>query len=273
MMQVRGLINGQDWFDLRQYRLDPPYGANVHWSRLVDLPIAGITLALRLFMSGAMAEKIAVAAAPLLPMLVTMGAIGALTRRRIGATAVAVALGLLLCAHSVRGMWAPLRIDHHGWQLAMLSLAMLALTDRRPARGGAMLGLATALSLSIGLEMLLYLAAAGGAVALMWVRDQREAPRLAAYGVQRQSPAGLRRLVAGVAVDARGGGSCGRAPDAVEDGKLGEAAAVRRGGGGGRGGDLRDQLAALPGPARRQHSGAGGDVAEPRPGGAAHLHA
>lgn len=191
MMQVRGLINGQDWFDLRQYRLDPPYGANVHWSRIVDLPIAGIMLFLRLFMSGAMAEKIAVAAAPLLPMLVTMGAIALLTRRTIGGTAIPVALGLLLCAHSVRGMWAPLRIDHHGWQLAALSFAMLALTDRRPARGGLTLGLATAFSLSIGLEMLLYLAAAGAAVALMWVRDQAQAPRLAAYGASLAAGCGV----------------------------------------------------------------------------------
>ena len=46
MMQVRALIAGQDWYDLRQHRLNPPFGADIHWSRLVDLPIAGIKLAL-----------------------------------------------------------------------------------------------------------------------------------------------------------------------------------------------------------------------------------
>ena len=40
IMQVRALLNGQGWYDLRQYRLNPPTGANIHWSRLVDLPIA-----------------------------------------------------------------------------------------------------------------------------------------------------------------------------------------------------------------------------------------
>ena len=40
IMQVRALLHGQGWYDLRQYRLDPPWGANIHWSRLVDLPIA-----------------------------------------------------------------------------------------------------------------------------------------------------------------------------------------------------------------------------------------
>ena len=40
MMQVRALLAGQGWYDLRQYRLNPPFGADIHWSRLVDLPIA-----------------------------------------------------------------------------------------------------------------------------------------------------------------------------------------------------------------------------------------
>ena len=47
IMQVRGLLHGQGWYDLRQYRLDPPFGADIHWSRLVDLPIAGIRLLLQ----------------------------------------------------------------------------------------------------------------------------------------------------------------------------------------------------------------------------------
>src|SRR5262245_42829206 len=32
MMQVRGLLHGQGWFDLAQHRL---VGSNIHWSRLV----------------------------------------------------------------------------------------------------------------------------------------------------------------------------------------------------------------------------------------------
>ncbi|HEX6411256.1 MAG TPA: AcrB/AcrD/AcrF family protein, partial [Sphingomicrobium sp.] len=44
MSQVRALLGGQDWFDLRQYKLNPPAGADIHWSRLVDLPIAGLIL-------------------------------------------------------------------------------------------------------------------------------------------------------------------------------------------------------------------------------------
>ena len=183
MSQVRALIAGQGWYDLRNYRLDPPYGASIHWSRIVDLPIAAIMLLLKPLVGGAAAERAAVAAAPLLPMAVAMVAVAVAARRLIDPKAFALAVGLLLCAHSARGMWAPLRIDHHGWQLAMLGLAMLSLTDPKRARGGLLLGLATAVSLSIGLELLVYLAAAGAASALMWVRDAREGRRLLTYGV------------------------------------------------------------------------------------------
>lgn len=182
MMQVRGLLAGQDWYDLRQYRLDPPFGANIHWSRLVDLPIAGIMLVLRPLLGGPLAEKTAVAIAPLLPMAVAMGALAFTSRRLVSPKAFALAIALLLCAHSARGMWSPLRIDHHGWQLAMLSLGIAGLADARPSRGGLLLGGATAVSLTIGLELLVYFAVAGAAVALMWVRDPLQGRRLSTYG-------------------------------------------------------------------------------------------
>jgi hypothetical protein len=182
IMQVRGLLAGQGWYDLRQYRLNPPWGADIHWSRLVDLPIAGIRLALAPLVGGPAAERAAAALAPLLPMGVAMAAVAATARRLIAPGAFALAVALLLCGHSVRGMWAPLRIDHHGWQLALLAVSVAALVDPKRARGGALLGIASALSLVIGLEMLLYLALGGGIVVLMWVRDPAEGRRLAAYG-------------------------------------------------------------------------------------------
>jgi hypothetical protein len=182
IMQVRGLIAGQGWFDLRQYRLNPPAGADIHWSRLVDLPIAGLKLALAPLLGGPAAERAAVAIAPLLPMAVAMAAVAATARRLIAPSAFALAIAILLCGHSARGQWSPLRIDHHGWQLAFLAVSVAALVDLRRARGGAMVGVASALSLVIGLEMLLYLALAGAILVLMWVRDPAEGRRLATYG-------------------------------------------------------------------------------------------
>jgi hypothetical protein len=182
MMQVRDLLRGQDWYDLRQYRLNPPYGADVHWSRLVDLPIAGIKLMLAPLIGGAAAERWAVATAPLLPLLAAMAALAVTARRLIAPQAFALAVALFLCGHSARNQFVPLRIDHHGWQLALLAVGVMALADPKRARGGALLGLATALSFSIGLEMLLYFALLGAAAVLMWIHDGGQARRLAAYG-------------------------------------------------------------------------------------------
>jgi len=179
MMQVRALLGGQGWYDLAQHRMA---GSNIHWSRLVDLPIAGLKLAFTPLFGGRAAETIAVAVAPLLPMLVAMQAIALTTRRLVSPYAYLLAITFLACSGSVVGMWQPLRIDHHGWQLAFLAWNVAALTDPKPLRAGILLGLATALSLIIGLEMILYLAAAGAIVVLMWVRDG-EPRRLFAYGV------------------------------------------------------------------------------------------
>src|SRR5690349_12129776 len=116
IMQVRALLHGQRWYDLRQHRVNPPIGANIHLSRLVDLPIAGL-------------------------------------------------------------------IDHHGWQLALLALGISAVADPKRVRGGLTLGIASALSLAIGLEMLIYLALSGVAMVLFWVDDRDERERLGAYAV------------------------------------------------------------------------------------------
>jgi hypothetical protein len=198
MMQVRGLIlEGQGWYDLRQYRMNAPDGLNVHWSRLVDLPIAGIYLLLTPFMDGAAAERWAVAVAPMLPLLIVMFALALTARRLLSPFAFWLALALIVCGGSSLAQFAPTRIDHHGWQLAMLSLAVAGLADPRRARGGITLGVASAVSLVVGLEMLLYLALAGAAVGFSWVRDPAEGRRLAAYGISFSGAAALGFLVFG----------------------------------------------------------------------------
>ena len=88
-------------------------------------------------------------------------------------------------------MFAPERIDHHGWQLAMLSLTVAGLSDPKGARGGAIVGAASAVSLSIGLEMMPYAAMAGAIIALQWIWDRDEA-RAASRAMRWRSAAGPR---------------------------------------------------------------------------------
>lgn len=195
MMQVRGLLHGQGWFDLRQYRLNPPFGANIHWSRLVDLPLAGLILLLRPFVGGADAERAAVAIAPLLPYLLLLFGLGLTIRRLVDRRAFVLAFAALFFAGSTNGMFMPERIDHHGWQLALLALSVASLADPKRGRGGVALGISTALSLAIGLEMLIYLAIAGTAMVLFWVDDRQERERLRAYAVALAGGTALAFLV------------------------------------------------------------------------------
>ncbi|MFV0624094.1 AcrB/AcrD/AcrF family protein [Sphingomonas sp. ac-8] len=191
LMQVRGLLAGQGWYDLRQYRLNPPGGLDIHWSRLVDLPIAALILILKPFTGTPLAERLACGIAPLLPLGVALVALAATVRRLVAPMAWPLAILFLFGCSATLPMFMPMRIDHHGWQLACLSLTVAGLADPRKGRGGALVGLSSAVSLTIGLELLPYCAMAGGLVALRWVWDRAEARRLALYGATLAGGSGL----------------------------------------------------------------------------------
>ena len=184
LMQVRAWLAGQGWYDLRQYRLDPALGGfDIHWSRLVDLPIAGLILAFKPFVGTATAEKWACGLAPLLPLALAMAGLSLAVRRLVAPWAWPVALIVLMGCASTMSMFAPMRIDHHGWQLAFLAMTVAGLADPRRARGGAVVGLSSAASLTIGLEMLPYCAMAGAIIALRWIWDRADVRRMQVYGL------------------------------------------------------------------------------------------
>ena len=183
IMQVRALLHGQDWSDLRQYRLNPPEGANIHWSHLVDLPIAGLILLTKPLFGGLLAEKIAVTLAPLIPLGVALTGLGLTARRLVAPGAYLLAAAIPISFVTAMTMFMPLRIDHHGWQLAMLTLVLAGLADRQAMRGGLTIGAATALSLVIGLETLPWLAVAGAGVAFRWMITPDQSPRMRGYAL------------------------------------------------------------------------------------------
>ncbi len=191
-LQVRDwLFNGQSWWDLSQHRMDPPGGANIHWSRLVDLPIAALMLFFRLFTDGARADQLAVGVAPLIPLLVLMLALAFLARRLARSDdghgehghGWFAAMLLPLGAGMGLSMYMPLRIDHHGWQLALTATTLAGLVDRKWRRGGVIAGVSSAASVIIGMEMLVYLAAAGALIALRWVLKEGAARRMRPYAL------------------------------------------------------------------------------------------
>ena len=215
-MQVRALLHGQGWYDLRDYRMNPPFGANIHWSRLVDLPIAGLILGLRPFLGGAAAERWAVAIAPMIPYLLLLYSVALTARRlhcsrRLSASLPRPVLRAVEQRDVLAGADRPSR-------LAARTARAQHHLDRRPEQGraaGSCSGFRTALSLAIGLEMIIYLAFAGVAMVLFWVEDadERRAAEdlcrvagrcdralLPRVRIERQLVRRLRRTFAGVAV-------------------------------------------------------------------------
>ncbi|WEK45369.1 MAG: hypothetical protein P0Y56_10005 [Candidatus Andeanibacterium colombiense] len=181
LVQVRDLLAGQNWFDLHQYRIDPGASPIMHWSRLVDVPLAATMLLLRPLLGAAHAELVATVAVPLLTLAVVLAAAGHIATRLCGRN-VAV-LACLVCGMSppLLSQLQPLRIDHHGWEVVTVLLALAALMTRRPWRGGALAGIALAAGLSISLEILPLAAAFGAVLLLRWLRDPRERGWLAAF--------------------------------------------------------------------------------------------
>lgn len=181
LAQVRDWIGGQRWFDVTQYRVYPPAGGPMHWSRIVDLPIADLILTFRPFVGMAGAEILACIMVPLL----LLGALTWATYRaggRIGGTAVAlVSVPLLLTSPSILVQFTPLRIDHHGWQILMAAVALGGLFDPRAARGGMVTAIALAVWLQISSEGLPYAALVAGVLALRQLVEPHEARRFVAY--------------------------------------------------------------------------------------------
>ena len=85
LVEVRDLIGGQGWFDLFQYRLDPP-GTLMHWSRLIDAPLAALILLLKPLLGMHDAEAVTLYFWPALLFAVALMLVAAIRseERRVG---------------------------------------------------------------------------------------------------------------------------------------------------------------------------------------------
>src|SRR3546814_13388023 len=105
------------------------------------------------------ADRLASGIARLLPLLLVMLALGFVMRRLVGGNSWVIAIFVPLSAAMALSMFMPMRIDHHGLQLAMTLVALAGLADDRPVRGGLIAGFANAVSVAIGMEIICYLCA------------------------------------------------------------------------------------------------------------------
>jgi hypothetical protein len=185
LVEVRDYLAGAPWTDLHQMRLAPPDGVLMHWSRLIDWPIATLIRITQPFTGREMAEIIAVTAWPLLLYLVFFFGITAVAKRLAGPDALFPALAFAIFASPATGMFMPGHITHHNAQIALFSvlLALVVRIDRGEVIG-IFAGVTAALMMAIGLETLPLIGIIGGGLALTWAfSPERIRPGLNGFGL------------------------------------------------------------------------------------------
>ncbi|MEN9682850.1 MAG: hypothetical protein RLZZ427_601 [Pseudomonadota bacterium] len=181
LVQVRALLAGQGWFDLHAYRIDPPMGVVMHWSRLVDLPLAGLIALLHPWIGQVAAERATAVSVPLVTLLAAQVCLGRIVWRQLGRDFVLIATVTMALLLPAMAQFAPLRIDHHGWQIAAVAAALNGLVSGDALRGGRIAGIALAFGLSISLELLPFAVLIGAVFALRGVLDPAQRRWLVDY--------------------------------------------------------------------------------------------
>ncbi len=175
-LSVRDLLAGQSWFDNTQYRILPPEGLPMHWSRYVDAGIAATIAGAARFMPMDEAARFGLSAWPmlLLALYMLVTALGA--RRALGPGAAALAVVFILTWPTTADTYfRSARIDHHNVQILLMTGLVLALIrPGAPWRPGLAAGLIAAASLSVGLETVPLIGLAGLILAARALRDPGE---------------------------------------------------------------------------------------------------
>ena len=184
LAQIRDLLAGQTWWDVSQARFVTEEGGAMHWSRLPDLGPAFLITVLSPFLGAESAEHTALW---LWPRLVLMGALGALSYSvlRLGGGLAGTVFALLafLASHAMI-QFQPGRIDHHGFQLALVLTGLAAaLAPQARWRSGVVAGLCVIASVSTAIESLPYAVVLVAVCGVFWIaRPHNRMPQIAGLG-------------------------------------------------------------------------------------------
>ena len=178
--QVRDLIAGQRWFDMTARRLDPPDGLFMHWSRVVDTPLAGLELLFRVFLAPEMAERATRLVFPFLCLALLLALAAFVARVLADRSARVIAVWLVFLSAPMLMQFSPGRIDHHAPQIILLmatfGLVALGLDAERPSALAAAAA-PLALSLSVSLENLPFFVVLLAAPAVLFLFEGEAASR------------------------------------------------------------------------------------------------
>lgn len=185
LLAVQDLVRGQGWYDSVQYRVLPPEGLNLHWSRLVDAPIAALLLTFQALIGAARAEALVLVLWPALVHLAFVFVTFKAAQVGFGAKAASfAALVAAIYPLVTIQFFASAQLDHHNVQLVCNAIVIWAiLVPGGGWRAGLAAGAAAALSLAVGLEMApVILLGATGLTLFLVLDGDDHADRLAGFG-------------------------------------------------------------------------------------------
>lgn len=169
LIEVRDYLAGQGWFDLNQYRLGPDGGTLMHWSRLVDWPIAALIRLYGLFLDAGRAEAAASITWPLLLVLPLMASSALAGYRLGGRTGMLFTLVFTVLYLAAIVRFRPGALDHHNVQLILVAfIAAMLIDPLARATNFAAAAVAGAVALATGAETTPLVAVAAISVALLW---------------------------------------------------------------------------------------------------------
>ncbi len=176
LVQVRDLLSGQSWFDVTQYRLGFEAGTPMHWSRLIDLPIAAILWLASLTLAQDWAEAVTMTLWPLALIAPTLWAMHRASVRFGGVRAGPFGYLFAIIAIVTTRKFEIGALDHHNVQMMLMAFILMAMMhSKNHARDGVIIGVLAALSVAIGLEMLPFIATISLMIGVNWVWSGAEA--------------------------------------------------------------------------------------------------
>jgi hypothetical protein len=162
--EVAAWLKGQGWYDLSAPRMSPISGQGaptvIHWSRLVDLPIALVAL---LFSPSFGIDNAVFGASLIVPLIwlaVLLALLAATARLVVGPDRANIACVLLLFMPLLLFDYTPGRVDHHGIQAIIAGFGLLSLGNIILGNNGRLFAVLTALGFACGFWI--------GAEALPW---------------------------------------------------------------------------------------------------------
>ncbi|APG61693.1 hypothetical protein LPB140_01285 [Sphingorhabdus lutea] len=186
LVQIRDFLAGQSWFDNSQYRMNPPDGAPMHWSRLIEIPYYLLTYILTPLFGQVKALAIATIIVPLSLLGIMSWNMGQIVRQ-LGGGLLARHLAMIIpfTLTAIFEQFSPMRIDHHGWQIMLSIIALYLLMREKEGLYAFGAGILLACALHISLESLVMSAAFFGWLGIRWIAGFADERRI------KQSIAGL----------------------------------------------------------------------------------